>query len=164
MIVVADSGSIIHLSMVDLVELLPMPFGEVLVPPAVWTEVVEVGAGLPGARELAGAYWARRVEVDAGDDTTRILSADLDPGEVAAIALAIQLRRDRVLVGDLRARLAALRLGIPIVGTLGVLIASKKGGRIGPLAPIVERLRMRGFRIAPDLLARVLAEVGETQL
>ncbi len=48
MIVVSDSGPIIHLSMVGMVSLLPDLFGEILVPSVVFREVVEVGAGLPG--------------------------------------------------------------------------------------------------------------------
>ena len=55
MIVIADSGPIIHLSMVGQLELLPRFYGEICIPRIVYREVVEDGAGLPGSAELRAA-------------------------------------------------------------------------------------------------------------
>ena len=56
MIVVADAGPFIHLSVVGHVTLLPALFGEILVPGQVYREVVEDGEGRPGSNELATAF------------------------------------------------------------------------------------------------------------
>ena len=45
MIVVADSGPLIHLSMVGLFDLILQQFGSVVVPEAVYREVVADGGG-----------------------------------------------------------------------------------------------------------------------
>lgn len=49
MIVVADAGPLIHLAVIGQLELIQRLSPEVLVPQAVFDEVVVVGAGLPGA-------------------------------------------------------------------------------------------------------------------
>jgi len=53
--VVADSGPIIHLSMIGASRWLGQLYERVLVPATVYQEVVDHGRGLPGSRELAEA-------------------------------------------------------------------------------------------------------------
>lgn len=57
MIVISDSSVLINLAWIKQLELLPQLYGEVVVPTAVWQEVVEEGAGKPGAEELKTADW-----------------------------------------------------------------------------------------------------------
>lgn len=72
MIVVSDAGPLIYLGAVQQLELLHVLFDAVLVPEAVWREVVELGAGRPGSAETAAASW---IEVRAADDqATRALT------------------------------------------------------------------------------------------
>src|SRR5438876_11601349 len=111
MTVVSNSGPIIHLSMGGQIELIPHLFGEVLVPRAVYREVVEHGAGLPGSEELRQATWVRVVDVDP-EGVSCFAAEHLDPGEAAALALAVKERADRLLVDDRQARLVAGHEGI----------------------------------------------------
>ena len=48
----------------------------------------------------------------------------LDPGETEAVEIAIALKADLILIDDLHAREFALRLGLPVSGTLGVYFPS----------------------------------------
>ena len=54
---VADSSSLISLSVVDALWLLPHFFETTIVPPAVYQEVVVEGEGKPGAKEVKEAKW-----------------------------------------------------------------------------------------------------------
>lgn len=88
MIVVADSGPLIHLSRIGHLTLLPTLFRSVHVPRQVFDEVVVDGAGLPGSEQLAEAGWINVVE-GAPQAEEALLLSHLDRGEVAAIAVAI---------------------------------------------------------------------------
>lgn len=57
MIVVSDAGPLIYLGAVGHLELLPAQFDRVLLPDAVWDEVVGHGKALPGADAVRDARW-----------------------------------------------------------------------------------------------------------
>jgi predicted nucleic acid-binding protein len=160
MMVVSNSGPIIHLSMGRQIGLIPRLFGEVLVPRTVYREVVEDGAGLPGSLELRTATWTRVVDVDR-TSFARLAGEHLDPGETAAIALSIQERAERLLVDDREARDVAARLGIPVIGTLGILLAGLRVGAISRIAPVLAQMKQQGFWVSPQLERDVLRQAGE---
>lgn len=93
---VVDSSTPIHLARIGRVPLLDEPFDAVLVPSAVWDEVVVQGDGLPGAKEMRSARqdgWMAVVDIGDPDAVDRAGGA-LDPGEAEAIALALQEEED----------------------------------------------------------------------
>ncbi len=87
--VVSNSSPLVNLSRVAQLDLLQQLYGIVLIPEAVYHEVVVQGRGMPGASAVAGAEW---IAVRAVKDhyRSRILSHDLDLGEAECIALAIE--------------------------------------------------------------------------
>ena len=65
---VADASVLIGLSGLGLIAILKDRFPDgVLVPPAVWREVVERGGSRPGVREIAGATWITVLEPRDGE-------------------------------------------------------------------------------------------------
>ncbi|MEB3780665.1 MAG: hypothetical protein GSR85_10650 [Desulfurococcales archaeon] len=62
-IVVSDSSPLIHLSQIGRLNLLKDLFRELLIPPAVYHEVVIEGRGRPGSEEVREASWIRVVEI-----------------------------------------------------------------------------------------------------
>ena len=160
MIVVADSGPLIHLSQVGLLHLIPALFDEVLVPRAVYQEVVIDGAGLPGSLELKAATWAKVVETSLEPQLSLLLNS-LDPGEVAAISLAVATPGARLLIDDQAGRHIAKQLQLTVVGTLGLLLAAKQKHLLGEVAPVLEQLQKGSFWLSRDLILRVLEEAGE---
>ncbi|MES1242034.1 MAG: DUF3368 domain-containing protein [Acidobacteriota bacterium] len=161
MIVVADAGPIIHLSLIGRIDLLPALYGRVLVPEPVYQEVVREGAALPGSAELDGADWAERVDPDPGSNLFEVLRAQLDPGETAAICLAVERGADLILSDDRPARLTAARLGIEVKGTLGILVEAKRRGELELIAPAIAALKREGTWLSDRLVERILAEAGE---
>ncbi|MFN3929969.1 MAG: DUF3368 domain-containing protein, partial [Thermoflexus sp.] len=119
---VANSSVLIALSTIGQLALLPRRFSAgVLVPRAVWREVVETGKGQPGSAEIASAAWLIVREVQ---DTSLVslLRAELDEGEAEAIALARQEQVSVILLDEKDARRVAQRLNLQVLGTAGILI------------------------------------------
>lgn len=161
MIVVADAGPIIHLSLVRLLGLLPALYRQVLVPDLVYKEVVVDGDVLAGSAELREARWIEVISHDPGAPLFQLLRAQLDPGEAAAISLAVTRKPAMVLSDDRPARLMAEQLGLTVRGTLGILVEAKRRGEIAEVAPIVAALRNQGVWLSNGLVLRILEEVGE---
>jgi predicted nucleic acid-binding protein len=155
-IVVPDAGPLIYLGGAGHLELLRSLYAEVVVPRVVIDEIVIAGAGLTGAREVGAATWLRVEEVapDPG------LLALLDPGEAAAIPLADRLHAT-LLADDAGARTVAAQRGIPVVGTLGVLIAAKRKRLLSEVAPVIAHMESLGMFVSAGLREEVLRIAGE---
>lgn len=87
---------------------------------------------------------------------------DLDPGEIAAIALALGRGITDVLIDEQAGRAAAIALGLHVSGLLGVLIEGKHRRLVSELGPVIDSL-VNGakFWINPRLRERILNEAGE---
>ena len=161
MIVVADAGPIIHLSLVRLLRLLPGFYQQILVPDLVYNEVVVDGDTLPGSAELRRAKWVEVVPHAPEVPLFQLLRAQLDPGEAAAICLAVARKPALVLSDDRPARLTAEQLGLSVRGTLGILVEAKRRGEIAEVAPVVAELKSQGVWLSDGLVQRILSEAGE---
>ncbi len=161
MIVVSDSSVLIHLAAIGHLELLKVKFGEVIVPKAVWREVVVDGEGRPGADEVRQASWIKMHEVHSRP-LVITLTQHLDDGESEAIALAVEAEADLVLLDERDARNAAEALGLDILGVIGILIWAKRENLIQSLKDAIVQLRqITGFRLSDRLYTTVLAAAGE---
>jgi len=141
-LVVADTGPVRYLAVIEFIHLLPQLFSQVIVPKAVLAELTH-----PHAPEAA-RRWAEDLPAWAvvREATTVELSGVLDPGEAEAIALAEELRADLVLISEREARREAVRRHIPVIGTVAILeeAASRK---LVELPEAFRRLLATNFRI-----------------
>jgi hypothetical protein len=64
------------------------------------------------------------------------LASSLDPGEPEAIAL--ELNADLILMDERRGRFMARRLGLEVIGVLGVLVRAKRKGHLDELKPVLD--------------------------
>ena len=139
MIIVSDASPIISLAAVEKLELLRFLYGRVFIPEAVYHEIAVVGRDQPGASEVQLLDWIEIRSVTE-QHLVRSLQGELDVGEAEAIALALELKVGFLLVDERRARKAAHRLGLEVVGVLGVLVEAKQKGLIHSLKPVVDDL------------------------
>ena len=131
--IVADASILIGLSTIGQLNLLWERFpGGILIPPAVWREVVEQGGQRPGARAVAEADGITVHDVTALE-IVQLLKTELEAGETEAIALAHQVDADTVLLDERDARRAARQLNLSVLGTVGILIWARRTGRITSL-------------------------------
>jgi predicted nucleic acid-binding protein len=82
------------------------------------------------------------------------LNQRLDPGERAAIALALSVSSDRLLIDDWAGRVEAERRHLKITGTLGVLAEAHKRNLVDFEAALA-RLALTNFYLSPDLVDRL---------
>jgi predicted nucleic acid-binding protein len=89
------------------------------------------------------------------------LPIDLGRGEREAIALAIDLGDDLVILDDQQGRLVSRDRGLSVTGTVGVLIEAKERGFIPSLRPEMDRLIEAGMWINEVFYHRILKEYDE---
>ncbi len=161
MIVVSDTSAIINLAMIGRLGLLHDIYTEVVIPAAVYQEIVIQGAGKPGAIEVRTQPWfQQRAVVDTAFVSQ--LRRDLDDGEAEAIVLAQEIGADLLLIDDRAARRHAARLGLRFIGLLGVLLEAKKAGLLPAVKPALDDLISKaGFRVRSSLYQAFLASAGE---
>jgi hypothetical protein len=85
----------------------------------------------------------------------------LDQGEAEVLALAEAHPPRLVIIDELRGRRYAQRLGLPLTGTLGILLLAKERGLIPAVAPLVQELLDAGLYLSPELVAQVLDMADE---
>ena len=124
MIVVSDASPLISLAVTGHLELLKNLYGQVLIPEAVYQELTDSDPGLPGTIEVQTLEWIVSHPV-TNVIVVRALQGELDHGEAEAIALAVEVQAELVLIDERRARAVATRLGLNVVGVLGVLVEAK---------------------------------------
>ncbi len=157
---IADSGPLIALARLGLLDLPVRLFGRAAMPETVFAECLAQG-WLADAQAIRVAVNAGHLEVmadvawPADDEAPR-----LDAGELAVLSMAVRLGAT-VLIDERRGRQAAHRLGLAVVGVCGLLLRANGLGWIGPLAPLLAQLRNGGYFISPALVAAVLARAGE---
>jgi predicted nucleic acid-binding protein len=85
----------------------------------------------------------------------------LGPGESAVLAVAHAKSGAIAILDDLAGRKCATALGIPVRGTLGIVLTAKQHGVIPLARPVMEDLLRGGMYLSRSVLEAVLRRVGE---
>ncbi|MBF0463320.1 MAG: DUF3368 domain-containing protein [Magnetococcales bacterium] len=160
-IAVINASPLIFLSRAGRLDLLQGMASLCLVPEPVRTEIEARGENDRTVRALRMNPW---IKVVAGPATPESIAAwGLGPGEssVLAFALADPARNTVVVIDDLAAHHCAATLGIPVRGTLGIVLIAKKRGMIPLARPIMEALLAHGMYLSRSVLDQALTRVGE---
>ena len=114
-------------------------------------------SGLLDPRELS---WVEVVQPDPSD-ITGLPTNRLGPGERSVLAYARTHHLPVVGLDDRQARDLAHRLGLQVIGTLGVLVKAKEAGLITAVHPLLEQLQQEGFYISQALWLYALRRTHE---
>ncbi|OEU78423.1 MAG: hypothetical protein BA873_14015 [Desulfobulbaceae bacterium C00003063] len=164
LLVVSNSSPIMNLAIIGQLHLIQELFGEIIIPKEVRAELIIEGKGKPGTNEIEKAKWIKVAKVK-NDSLVKMLTKDLDVGESAAIALAIERKANLLLLDETDARNLAEFYNLTKTGVIGILIRAKKRSLIKEIKPMLEKLRTQAhFWIKPDLYDAILTEIGETPL
>jgi uncharacterized protein len=159
---VSDAGPLIHLSWIDHLFVLDQLYDTIAVSNDVRDEVLRSGDHVRGMALLRSFFAEQRIDVrrvpegsvDLDDSSLRALHQ----GERSAIALMQALPGDILLIDDRPGRHAATRLGLPFMGTVGILRVSRDLGLLEQVHPLLLELRHFGFRISDAVLELIHQE------
>lgn len=161
LIVVSNTSPLTNLAAIGQLDLLHLIFGHLSIPQSVFGELTFGGISWPGAAEVASAGWIhiRQVEPTHLIDALRL---ELDRGEAEAIALALQLKADLILIDEQAGREAARYLGLNVMGVVGFLVRAKQLGHIENVLPHLDALRQQaGFYLSESVYRHALSLAGE---
>jgi predicted nucleic acid-binding protein len=151
---ISNTSPLVYLYRIGGLEWLRHLFAEIWVPQAVIEELEEGirrGYDVP---EPDRHHWLRVVNPTL--IPSEWLALDFGPGELAAMALALEYRMRTVLLDDLAARRTAQAAGLEVWGTLKVLLEAKAAGLIPLIEPSVDRLVTSGMWMSDDIRRRIL--------
>jgi uncharacterized protein len=141
-VVVSNSSPLIALARIQRLDLLPIIFDSVLIPPAVAREIAPSISVLP--------IWLR-MQAPTAMPPASLQRRRLGDGEREALALAIELKADWILLDDLPARRSAEATGLNVIGTLGKLVTAKRAGLLKSIRPELDGLRPTSFFLETQL-------------
>ena len=157
--IIADTGPLLSFARADCLDLLQQVVSEVIIPEAVYEEIVVQGAGKPGAHDVQHASWIIRDHVQ-DRSLVDALPGKLHQGEREALALAKELN-GVLLVDEYTVRQEARRLGIDHMGSLRLLKEAKARSLIPAIKPILEELTAAGMYISETLYEAFLNDMDE---
>ncbi len=155
--VISNTSPLIKLAAVGHLELLGDLFGTIWIPALVAEEFL--AGATPADPDIRSLPWLRIQAVTA--DPTISTQAQLGAGEAAARSMALQHQARLIILDDLAARRFAQQRGLPVIGTLGVLLEARRSNLIPAVRPIVDAMIAQGRRISPTLRAEILRAAGE---
>jgi len=148
-VVITDTSCLIILEKIALLHILHQLFDIILTTPEIASEY---GANLPD--------WINILPVK-DKSRQKEFALIVDKGEASAIALAHEIDNKYLITDDLGARKLSLKLGLSVIGTLGVLLQAKEKGLIKAIKPFLELISQTDFRISEELYQTILKKASE---
>ncbi|MBK8922096.1 MAG: DUF3368 domain-containing protein [Saprospirales bacterium] len=161
MVVISDTSPVSGLYRINHLFLLERLFGRVILPDAVFQEILQLRSFGYDLKEILTADW---IEVKSATNVSEVgnLLHHLDLGEAEAIVLAKELHADLLVMDESKGRAMAQQEGITIIGLAGILVEAKAAGHITSVKLLLDRLLDEvNFRMSRQLYEFVLRQVGE---
>ena len=153
--VAINASPLITLYRANLHVVLPFIFPEILVPVAVWAEVVSHTHEDPATKGLPYATWAKKVTVSSRPE---VEAWNLGAGETSLLSLAFADKSVTVIMDDRAARRCASVFGISAIGTAGIVVIAKRRGLIPSVEQALRQLQTAGLWISDTLISQLALE------
>ena len=157
-LIIADAGPLIAFARLHQIGLLPQIFGRVLVTDIVFRECAG-RSDFPESALIHEAITRKQLELCTAPDFSAF-AQKIDAGEASAIAVAIDFGCG-VLMDDKAGRRMATNAGVPVIGTVGVLVLAKRKGLVPLAKPLLENLATSGYFLSAEIIAAALIASGE---
>jgi len=147
--IISDTSCLIILSNINELDLLRKVYGEITT-----TSIIaeEFNDPLP--------EWISIHDIK-DSHSQKILETQIDRGEASAIALALEIPDSLIILDDFKGRKVAVKLGLKITGTIGVIIKAKLLGIIPSIKPLFLKIRLTNFRLSDEIEKQALIAAGE---
>jgi len=151
--VVGDTSVLRYLVTLDQVDILPRRFGQLLIPPEVADECRHSGS--PEAlrtfiRNAPGWLSIDPISAAATPGLER-----LDPGEAAAIRLALARNAKLLLIDERIGRRVATNARLPVSGTLGLIADAAQRGWLDFDMTVQDLIEKTNFRVSQEVIEAV---------
>lgn len=157
---VTNASPIILLAKVSHVHLLHRSPDELVIPAGVVKEINQIPCTDPAKDWLAG-QGAKWIHPSPAIDAV-VAAWDLGLGETEVLSWARMDGGFTAIVDDGAARKCAKALGLPVRGTLGIVVLAKRQGLVPYVKPVLDELVKAGIHVEPALLTQTLALAGES--
>lgn len=125
MIIVSDTSALSNLALIEHLWLLEAIYRNVIIPDVVASELaVASNPAIPAILQLSWVQTRSLTQPQLANQLQQ--ERGLDAGEAHAIALALEIQADDLLIDERLGRREAVRLGLSIIGILGVLLIASK--------------------------------------
>ncbi len=155
----SNTSPLRYLHQISVLDWLPELFGKIWVPAAVLRELEQGGRRGCHVPNLKDYGWIKLEDPRAMP--SKCLALDLGPGELAAMALALENPGQVGLLDDALARPVARAAGLTVWGTLKVLLEAEERGLTERIGPLVDQLGNAGMSLSSDIQEGILVLAGE---
>lgn len=161
MIVISDTSAISALIQIGRLDLLRQLFQEVVLPPEVWNELMALSEFGIDLSTLHTSLWLQR-ETPQASPLLTLLQGLLDKGEAQALALAVDMKADLLIIDEQKGRKIASSLGLVFTGIGGIFIRAKKAGLIDSVQSMLDLIEHKaGFYLSATARDVILRAAGE---
>ncbi len=159
---VFNSSPIIFLTKLGIIEAALDLFDRIDIPSLVYSEIRRKPDA--SAEAVEDLIKGRRVSVSKAENERFVnaLGRRLGKGEAEAIVLSIETGADLVILDDHAARVEAMRLGLSVKGTLGIVRRLMENGTFeSDLEELFINLKAMGFRIRAELFWEIFSGIDQ---
>jgi predicted nucleic acid-binding protein len=156
--VVSNTTPILSLLKISKLDILKALYQTVLIPQAVYQEV-EAGKNRSFYTDLSKVDWIIIKHIHSRRE--RMYLFDLDDGEAETLVLAQEQNADLVIIDEKFGRRYAGQLGVPVTGTIGILLRAKKQGIITEITPLLQELVEKQSWLSADIIKKAIELAGE---
>lgn len=156
--IVLNASPLILLCNSDLSFVLPELFTEIVVPEAVWQEIMNGSHRDRAVQMLPGLDWLKKENVNLVSD---VVHWDLGAGETEVISFAVNHSGYTPVLDDMLAKKCARSLGLSTLGTGSILILAKERGLIESVEQSLRVLQNVGLWITEPVIQMLKQRAGE---
>jgi uncharacterized protein len=161
-LIIVNTSPLLALDACSQIDVLRSLYARVVIPEKV-DEELSVGKTrslLPGGLTAAHRRWIEVLPLSGPPHAS--LTAMLDPGEAAVIALALELGASQVLIDERTGWREAQTNGLTPVGSVGIILLAKKKGLITEVKPHLHEMRTKGIYLSKRVIDNAIIQAGET--
>ena len=152
---VLNASPVIVLARAGFLDFVPKLVSSPVIPRAVATEIKAAPTDDPAANFLAQPSWLSVIDLNPALSPLAIWR--LGQGESEVLEYACRNPGTVAVLDDKAARRSASALQIPVVGTLGLLLAARRNRLLDSLEKAIDRVRACGLFVDPATVAKVIA-------
>jgi predicted nucleic acid-binding protein len=156
--VVSNTTPILSFLKIGKLDILKTLYKNILIPQAVYQEI-ETGKDRDYYTDLKKLDWVSIKCIKTRQ--SRMYLFDLDDGEAETIILAQEQNADLVIIDEKCGRRYARQLGLPVTGTIGILLKAKKQGLIAGITPLLQELLDKQTWFSADMVKKAIELAGE---